>query len=95
MKITVLRQSGMPSFGSCDCVLKKLEAFATLRFVEAQTLVQEGIDGDYFYNAHGEYYPLEIEDTLFDFLAQGGGLLHIGGMPFEKAMVLELSLIHI
>ena len=44
------------------------------------------MQGDVFCNAHGEVYPVEIEDRLFEFLKQGGGLLHLGGAPFQTAM---------
>ncbi len=44
--------------------------------------------GDYFFNAHGEYYPMEIEDSFFLSLPKVEDCF-IGGMPFEKAMVCE------
>ena len=89
MKIVVFQQPGLPASKGCDSILKKLAGKAELQFVDTDGILSGAFSGDFFYNAHGEYYPMDIEDALFTFFAQGGGLLHIGGMPFEKAMVLE------
>lgn len=89
MKIIVLRQPGMPASPGCEAVLSQLSQKAELELADAAAIASGRCVGDYFYNAHGEYYPIEIEDALFDFFASGGGLLHIGGMPFDKAMSLE------
>lgn len=89
MKILVFQQTGLPVSEGCGDVLEKLSQKAELQFVDTKGIMSGQFSGDYFFNAHGEYYPMEIEDSLFSFFAQGGGLLHIGGMPFEKAMVCE------
>ena len=89
MKIVVFQQPGLPVSKGCDSILKKLAGKAELQIVDTAGILSGAFSGDFFYNAHGEYYPMDIEDALFAFFAQGGGLLHIGGMPFEKAMVLE------
>lgn len=89
MKILVFQQTGLPVSEGYGDVLEKLSQKAELQFVDTKGIMSGQFSGDYFFNAHGEYYPMEIEDSLFSFFAQGGGLLHIGGMPFEKAMVCE------
>ena len=57
-----------------------------LHVVDSQEIVRNGVRGDVFCNAHGEMYPVDIEDRLFEFFKQGGGLLHLGGAPFQTAM---------
>ena len=45
-----------------------------LHVVDAQEIVRNGVHGDVFCNAHGEVYPVEIEDRLFEFFEAGRGL---------------------
>jgi hypothetical protein len=57
--------------------------------VNAETICTDGITGDCFFNLHGDIYPIEIEDALYTFFRQGGGLLHFGGLPFETPVHLS------
>ena len=88
VQIVLLEERGMPKRG-LDLDLKKILAARTdvqLSVVDSGEIVRNGVRGDIFCNAHGEVYPVEIEDRLFEFLEQGGGLLHVGGAPFQTAM---------
>ena len=89
MKLLVLKQPGMPQSPGCEEMLAELAKKAELVIANTEEIRSGAATGEYFYNAHGAYYPIELEDALFDFFAQGGGLLHIGGMPFDKAMTCE------
>ena len=71
MKILVFQQTGLPVSEGCGDVLEKLSQKAELQFVDTKGIMSGQFSGDYFFNAHGEYYPMEIEDSLFSFFAQG------------------------
>ncbi len=88
MRIIILRETGLPSHGLNGDVATWL---ARLGGVDIQqrdvaAILKNGVDGDVFCNAHGEIYPVVLEERLFDFFQRGGGLLHLGGLPFETAM---------
>lgn len=53
---------------------------------DAAAIASHGIDSDVFCNSHGSVYPAEIADKVYEFLARGGALLHVGGIPFGRAM---------
>lgn len=89
MRITILMEAEMPKHATSDKIIEQLAQVANLTYVNTEQLLEDGVNGDVFYNAHGECYPMAIEDTLYSFFSEGGGFLHIGGMPFEKAMVYE------
>ena len=61
-----------------EAVLRRRSDVA-LSVVGFEEIVRNGVRGDVFCNGHGEVYPVDIEDRLFEFLRQGGGLLHLGG----------------
>ena len=93
MKISVLREEGLPKrFLNVDSERMFADVSGiTLVFQNVADLLGNGVRGDVFFNEHGEIYPIAIEDTLYSFFQAGGGLLHIGGAPFETAMRFEDS----
>ena len=88
LQIVLLKERDLPSRGSNIDVEPLLSGRADVRLtvVDAGEIVRNGVHGDVFCNGHGEVYPVEIENRLFQFLQGGGGLLHLGGAPFETAM---------
>ncbi len=88
MQIIVLFEPGLPSTGRGISLVELLRetGLADIRVINLATLLAEGVQGDVFCNAHGEIYPLDIEPRLLEFFRAGGGLLHVGGAPFETAM---------
>jgi hypothetical protein len=53
---------------------------------DAAAIARQGIDADIFCNSHGSVYPAAIGGKVYEFLARGGSLLHIGGVPFDRAV---------
>lgn len=88
MKITVLKEQGMPQRGADPHAIEALLNYSniTIEYVDIDSILNHGMQGDYFYNSHGEIYPLVLEESLYSFFSNGGGLLHIGGLPFESAV---------
>jgi hypothetical protein len=88
MKMVVLKEPGLPSRGIIPDYFKTCLSGLDweVEFRNVRAILKHGIDGDYFCNSHGEIYPAAIEERLFEFFRNGGGLLHIGGLPFEAAM---------
>lgn len=88
MRITVLSEPGMPMRGLSLNLGAALagQPNVEVEVVDSGAILANGIRGDVFCNAHGEIYPIAIEDALFAFFQAGGGLLHLGGVPFETAM---------
>ena len=84
MKITVFRQEGLP-YGSLPENFKLCACFEQIE-QNIDSVVKDGIKGDYFFNAHGEVYHKDMEDSILKFFQKGGGLLHIGGTPFARPM---------
>jgi hypothetical protein len=88
LRVVLLKEPGMPVRG----IHVDLESLlghrpdVVMSTVDSTKIVSQGIEGDVFCNAHGEVYPRTIEDRLFEFLQRGGGLLHLGGAPFETAV---------
>jgi hypothetical protein len=88
MKITLLSEPGMPTRGLSRNLSTVLAGQPNVEVdvVDAAAILANGIRGEVFCNAHGEIYPHAIEEALFAFFQAGGGLLHLGGVPFETAM---------
>jgi hypothetical protein len=88
MKILLLHEPSLPTSGVevdlCE-LLCGLEGVEVRRASLAEFLGGK-VSGEVFCNAHGEVYPVELEEWLFAFLRNGGGLLHLGGTPFEQPM---------
>ena len=90
MKILVFQQTGLPVSEGCGDVLEKLSQKAELQFVDTKGIMSGQIFPETISSTLTANIILWKSKTLFSLsLAQGGGLLHIGGMPFEKAMVCE------
>src|SRR5579862_7596116 len=53
---------------------------------DADTIASQGIDADVFCNSHGSIYPASIGGKIYEHMARGGSLLHIGGIPFGRAI---------
>ena len=88
LRIVLLKEPTMPLRGldvDLETIFRRRPDVA-LSVVDAGEIVRDGVRGDVFCNGHGEVYPVAIEDRLFEFLRQGGGLLHLGGAPFETAV---------
>ena len=72
VQIVLLEERGMPTRG-LDLDLKRILGGRTdvqLSIVDSREIVRNGVRGDIFCNGHGEAYPVEIEDRLFEFLAK-------------------------
>jgi hypothetical protein len=52
-----------------------------------EEILEHGVEADVFCNSHGSVYPAAIGEKVFDFLARGGSLLHVGGIPFDQAVM--------
>lgn len=91
MRITVLREPGMPQRGADPNAVGRLQSCPEVEidYADIDSVLKHGIQGDYFYNAHGEIYPLVLEEELYSFFSKGGGFLHIGGLPFETAVAYQ------
>lgn len=89
MRITVLHEPSMPSRYSSLRTEELFQSFpwVELLFQDVKDILENGILGEVFWNSHGEIYPYEIEGTLYEYLSDGGGFLHLGGVPFETAVV--------
>jgi hypothetical protein len=59
---------------------------ASVSVCDAATIAQKGINADIFCNSHGSVYPAAMGGKIYEFLARGGSLLHIGGIPFDRAV---------
>lgn len=88
MKIILFREPGLPVRGLRGDVSAWLSGHAgvEVHVRDSAAILSGGVDGDVFCNAHGEVYPLAMEGPLLAFFQRGGGLLHLGGLPFETAM---------
>ena len=91
MRITVLREPQLPKRHisvSANQLFQYIDG-VVLIIQTAADILGNGVCGDIFFNEHGEVYPIAIEERLYEFFQTGGGLLHIGGAPFETAMKFE------
>jgi len=86
--IAVFRQEGLPVGGLGVDVVALLQELddVDVAVVDLDEVMANGVEADCFCNAHGEVYPLAIEERIYEFISAGGGLLHVGGTPFETAM---------
>ena len=88
LRIVLLKEPDTPVRGldvDLEMILRRRPDIK-LSVVDSDEIIRNGVRGDVFCNSHGEVYPVEIEDRIFEFLRQGGGLLHVGGAPFETAV---------
>ncbi len=88
MRIVVFKEEGFPSRGISGDVaawLSRLDG-VDVQLRDVAAILKDGVDGDAFCNVHGEIYPVVLEERLFEFFQRSGGLLHLGGLPFETAM---------
>ncbi len=78
----------MPQRGTIPTTLDILRRYPeiTIEYAGIEEILKHGIQGDYFYNLHGEIYPIVLEEAIYSFFSRGGGLLHIGGLPFDTAV---------
>ena len=88
LEIVLLKERDLPSPGLNFDLQEVLARRPDVRLsvVDSAEIVRSGVRGDVFCNAHGEMYPVDIEERLFEFFRQGGGLPHLGGAPFQTAM---------
>lgn len=88
MRIIVFSEPGLPTAGLDINIADRLReiGMADIQVVGLASLLTDGVQGDVFCNAHGEVYPIDLEPILMNFLRAGGGVLHLGGAPFEMAM---------
>ncbi len=60
---------------------------ASVSVLDAAAIAKSGINADIFCNSHGNVYPAAVGEKVYEFLAGGGSLLHVGGIPFDRAAV--------
>ncbi len=87
LRVCVLDEPGLPREDAPPNLVDLLRNIpdATVILRDAATIVREGIDADVFCNRHGSAYPEAIGDRVHEFIAGGGSLLHVGGVPFGHA----------
>jgi len=88
MIIAILQEPGLSSRGITGHIAEWLAAYpdVSVQCCTTADILAQGIPGEVFCNGHGEIYPVAIEESLLEFFRRGGGLLHLGGAPFETAM---------
>ncbi|WP_062354013.1 beta-galactosidase [Bacillus kwashiorkori] len=65
--------------------------FSSAKIVNANELasVLEDDSINCLVNLHGSYFPKAAWDSIYQFLSQGKGLVHVGGIPFRIPCYLE------
>ena len=88
LRVCLLVEPNLPREGAPTNLAALLNgsAHATITTRDAASIVSQGIDADVFCNSHGNVYPAEIGDKVYEFLARGGSLFHAGGVPFGRAV---------
>jgi hypothetical protein len=86
--VCLLVEPNLPSQGAPSNLATLLNSApgAIVQVRDAAAIASQGIDADVFCNSHGSVYPAAIGDKVYEFLARGGSLLHVGGVPFARAM---------
>jgi hypothetical protein len=59
------------------------------KVVNAEQLAQALKDADSYIHLHGAFFPKSAWGAIVQFLNRGGGLLHIGGVPFQSPVYKE------
>ncbi|MEX1029060.1 MAG: beta-galactosidase [Paenibacillaceae bacterium] len=59
------------------------------KIVDSENLVLALEDADSLIHMHGSYFPKAAWGAILQFLKRGGGLLHIGGAPFQSPVYKE------
>ncbi len=87
-RVCLLVEPGIPSESAPANLATLLSQApgATVVTRDAAAISAQGIDADVFCNSHGSVYPAEVGDNIYEFLTRGGSLLHVGGIPFGRAM---------
>src|SRR5579872_2345305 len=89
LRVTVLDEPTLPRLDAPANLAELLQNSpdAKVTVVDASTVARDGIQAEVFCNIHGSAFPAGISDRVYDFIARGGSLLHVGGVPFESAYV--------
>ena len=89
MRISILLEPAMPSRFFNAEIKKLFLPFPQIELVfqDVADILRNGVRGEVFLNSHGEIYPYVIEDVLYEYFSNGGGLFHLGGSPFETAVI--------
>jgi len=88
LRVCLLVEPNLPRQGAPPNLSKLLAGTpgASVSVHDAAAIAKAGIDADIFCNSHGSVYPAAIGEKVYEFLARGGSLLHIGGIPFDRAV---------
>ncbi len=88
LRVCLLVEPGLPNDGAPSNLAALLNQTAGAMIVtrDAAAIAAHGIDADVFCNSHGSVYPAAIADKVYEFLARGGSLLHVGGIPFGRSV---------
>src|SRR5579862_5724517 len=88
LRVCLLIEPGLPAEGAPTnlATLLSQAPSAVVETRDVAAIAAQGIDADVFCSTHGSVYPAEIADKVYEFLAHGGSLLHVGGIPFGRAM---------
>jgi hypothetical protein len=89
LRLCLLAEPGLPREGAplnLEALLHSRPDASVSKY-GLQEILRHGIEGDVFCNSHGSVYPAGIGEKVFDFVARGGSLLHVGGVPFDRAVV--------
>jgi hypothetical protein len=89
LRVCVLDEPGLPREDAPENLMSLLQNLPNAEVIvrDAATIAREGIDASVFCNSHGSAYPEAIGDKVYEFIAGGGSLLHVGGVPFGRAYV--------
>jgi hypothetical protein len=89
LRVTVLDEPTLPRVDAPANLAELLRNLpdAKVTVVDASTVARDGIEAEVFCNIHGSAFPAGIIDRVYDFIARGGSLLHVGGVPFGSAYV--------
>ena len=76
MRISILLEPAMPSRFFNAEIKKLFLPFPQIELVfqDVADILRNGVRGEVFLNSHGEIYPYVIEDVLYEYFSNGGGL---------------------
>src|ERR1035441_208667 len=88
LRVCLLAEPNLPREGAPTNLADLLKGApgASVSVCDADTIAAQGVDADVFCNSHGGVYPASIGPKIYEFMARGGSLLHIGGVPFNRAV---------
>jgi hypothetical protein len=91
VRVCLLLEPGLPREGAPPNLEALLAATpdASVSKCGVEEILENGVEADVFCNSHGSVYPAAIGEKVFEFLARGGSLLHVGGIPFDQAVERE------